>query len=117
MGQQDELWTALERVGAPVVSQQRRLAYFLEAWARLRPARLQVDAPPLPSVAKASGPSLALRLGAGMSSARPGTPPALGLFVEGCEAMAYKARFLPHERLVDGEWRVFEDGPSNQRES
>ncbi len=31
----------------------------------------------------------------------------LGLYVEGCETMAYKARFLPHERLVDGSWRKF----------
>jgi leucyl-tRNA---protein transferase len=33
----------------------------------------------------------------------------LGLYVEGCEAMAYKARYLPHERLVEGEWRVFDE--------
>jgi arginine-tRNA-protein transferase len=28
----------------------------------------------------------------------------LGLFVAGSPAMAYKARFLPHERLIGGEW-------------
>jgi arginyl-tRNA--protein-N-Asp/Glu arginylyltransferase len=35
----------------------------------------------------------------------------LGLYVEGCEAMGYKARFYPHERLVDGKWRVFDKPP------
>lgn len=29
----------------------------------------------------------------------------LGLFVAGCRSMAYKTRFRPHERLVDGEWQ------------
>ena len=28
----------------------------------------------------------------------------LGLFVEDCGAMAYKASYLPHERRVNGEW-------------
>lgn len=32
----------------------------------------------------------------------------LGLFIGACEAMSYKARFLPHERLIDGSWREFE---------
>lgn len=32
----------------------------------------------------------------------------LGLFVDGCDALAYKARYLPHERLVDGKWTHFE---------
>lgn len=32
----------------------------------------------------------------------------LGLFIEANEHMAYKARFLPHDRLVRGEWRTFE---------
>jgi arginine-tRNA-protein transferase len=32
----------------------------------------------------------------------------LGLYVAACAAMAYKARFLPHERLIDGTWRRFE---------
>ncbi|MBM4375075.1 MAG: arginyltransferase [Deltaproteobacteria bacterium] len=31
----------------------------------------------------------------------------LGLFIGACEAMSYKARYLPHERLIDGEWREF----------
>lgn len=34
----------------------------------------------------------------------------LGLYIEGCDAMSYKARFLPHERLVEGTWRRFERG-------
>jgi arginine-tRNA-protein transferase len=32
----------------------------------------------------------------------------LGLYIEGSEHMRYKARFLPHERLLDGHWVVFE---------
>lgn len=35
----------------------------------------------------------------------------LGLYVAGSAAMAYKACFLPHERLVDGEWRAFARDP------
>lgn len=31
----------------------------------------------------------------------------LGLYVGACAAMAYKAAYLPHERLVQGEWRRF----------
>ncbi len=31
----------------------------------------------------------------------------LGLFVAECSSMAYKARYLPHERLYDGTWVVF----------
>ena len=32
----------------------------------------------------------------------------LGLYVRGCASMAYKAKYLPHERLRDGRWVVFE---------
>lgn len=32
----------------------------------------------------------------------------LGLFVAECSSMAYKARYLPHERLYDGKWVVFD---------
>jgi arginine-tRNA-protein transferase len=32
----------------------------------------------------------------------------LGLHVVGCRAMRYKAGYLPHERLVGGEWRRFD---------
>jgi arginine-tRNA-protein transferase len=32
----------------------------------------------------------------------------LGLYVEDCRHLSYKARYRPHERLVDGEWRAFE---------
>jgi arginine-tRNA-protein transferase len=32
----------------------------------------------------------------------------LGLFIAACKPMAYKGRFLPHQRLVGGEWREFE---------
>ncbi|MEZ4429098.1 MAG: arginyltransferase [Nannocystaceae bacterium] len=32
----------------------------------------------------------------------------LGLYVAECSSMAYKATYLPHERLVDGEWVMFE---------
>ena len=31
----------------------------------------------------------------------------LGLFVADCDAMTYKARFTPHERLVQGAWQRF----------
>jgi leucyl-tRNA---protein transferase len=34
----------------------------------------------------------------------------LGLYVAGNRAMAYKARYLPHERLIEGEWRSFAKG-------
>lgn len=32
----------------------------------------------------------------------------LGLYVSGCAPMEYKARFRPHERLVDARWTRFE---------
>ena len=36
----------------------------------------------------------------------------LGLYVADCDAMRYKATYLPHQRLVDGEWREFDrSGP------
>lgn len=38
----------------------------------------------------------------------------LGLFVEGCASMAYKARFLPHERLIQGSWRRFDELPEER---
>jgi arginyl-tRNA--protein-N-Asp/Glu arginylyltransferase len=31
----------------------------------------------------------------------------LGLYIEQCPAMAYKRRFLPHQRLLSGRWRCF----------
>jgi leucyl-tRNA---protein transferase len=36
----------------------------------------------------------------------------LGLYVGGCSAMQYKARYLPHERLIGGTWQRFERGES-----
>ncbi|MCK6553283.1 arginyltransferase [Candidatus Binatia bacterium] len=35
----------------------------------------------------------------------------LGLYVGACRALAYKARYVPHERLVAGEWCRFEGHP------
>ncbi|MBK7585685.1 MAG: arginyltransferase [Myxococcales bacterium] len=32
----------------------------------------------------------------------------LGLYIGECDRMRYKARFLPHERLIDGAWCRFE---------
>lgn len=32
----------------------------------------------------------------------------LGLYIADCESMAYKGRYLPHERMLDGDWRVFD---------
>jgi arginyl-tRNA--protein-N-Asp/Glu arginylyltransferase len=32
----------------------------------------------------------------------------LGLYVADCRSMRYKALYLPHERLIGGEWRRFE---------
>lgn len=37
----------------------------------------------------------------------------LGLYVGACPSMAYKGRYVPHERLVDGQWRVFEREPAH----
>jgi arginine-tRNA-protein transferase len=34
----------------------------------------------------------------------------LGLYVRECSHLSYKSRFLPHERLIDGEWRPFVRG-------
>ena len=31
----------------------------------------------------------------------------LGLYVEDCRHLSYKAQYRPHERLVDGDWRMF----------
>jgi len=33
----------------------------------------------------------------------------LGFYVAACASMAYKAKYLPHERLVDGAWRRFDE--------
>ncbi len=35
----------------------------------------------------------------------------LGLYIADCPTMVYKARFLPHERLLDGVWRVVDEAP------
>jgi len=32
----------------------------------------------------------------------------LGLYIASCDRMAYKAAYLPHERLIDGRWARFE---------
>lgn len=34
----------------------------------------------------------------------------LGLYIQRCESMEYKARFRPHERLIEGDWIQFERG-------
>ena len=35
----------------------------------------------------------------------------LGLYIADCRSMAYKSRFLPHERRIDGQWQRFERAP------
>lgn len=40
----------------------------------------------------------------------------LGLYVVACPAMAYKATFLPHERLINGVWQPFESARKHERE-
>jgi arginine-tRNA-protein transferase len=35
----------------------------------------------------------------------------LGLYVSGSPAMAYKAHYLPHERLIEGRWQRFDKAP------
>jgi len=32
----------------------------------------------------------------------------LGLYIHRCKAMAYKGRYLPHQRRIDGRWRTFD---------
>jgi arginine-tRNA-protein transferase len=39
----------------------------------------------------------------------------LGLYVAGCPSMQYKARYLPHERLIDGQWRELTRGEMTAR--
>lgn len=34
----------------------------------------------------------------------------LGLYIRACPSMAYKGRYLPHERLLDGRWQTFDRG-------
>jgi leucyl-tRNA---protein transferase len=38
----------------------------------------------------------------------------LGLYIGDCDRMRYKSRFLPHERLLDGEWVGFERPGSSE---
>lgn len=35
----------------------------------------------------------------------------LGLYIADCGAMQYKARYLPHERMVEGRWVEIDDAP------
>ncbi|RLB47570.1 MAG: hypothetical protein DRI90_26180, partial [Deltaproteobacteria bacterium] len=81
----DELWQAMKTVGAPVPPLSATLAYFLDAWARVRPVALTPgpDLPVLPPRDEVQGPGLKLRLGAGMGSANANRPPGLVLKLEG----------------------------------
>jgi len=38
----------------------------------------------------------------------------LGLYIGDCDRMRYKARFLPHERLLDGRWVGFDRAPDTR---
>jgi len=35
----------------------------------------------------------------------------LGLFVNDCQRLSYKANYCPHERQIDNEWQRFETPP------
>ena len=41
----------------------------------------------------------------------------LGLYIGACKPMSYKARFVPHERLIHGEWQRFDEVASSDDES
>lgn len=41
----------------------------------------------------------------------------LGYWVRDCQHLAYKSQYLPHERLVDGQWRSFESQKDNPASS
>ncbi len=41
----------------------------------------------------------------------------LGLYVNGCSAMEYKAHYMPHERQIDGRWIRFERHSRKQEKS
>ncbi|MEB2312556.1 MAG: arginyltransferase [Sorangiineae bacterium] len=41
----------------------------------------------------------------------------LGLYIAESSAMQYKARYLPHERLIDGEWRELDAAAAAARDS
>lgn len=38
----------------------------------------------------------------------------LGLYIADCPSMAYKHRYLPHERLLDGKWVTIDRPPSSR---
>lgn len=40
----------------------------------------------------------------------------LGLYIAECSSMAYKRRYLPHERLLDGRWTTFDRSPHGHRD-
>ncbi|MBW2456863.1 MAG: membrane dipeptidase [Deltaproteobacteria bacterium] len=108
MGQFDELWQAMKTVGAPVPPLSESLAYYLDAWSRVRPVALAVgpEPPPLPSRDEVEGPGLQLRVGAGMGSgATTGAPPGLVLRLEGLvlKDLAHPIDYEPYVYFLDSE--------------
>ncbi len=41
----------------------------------------------------------------------------LGYFIEACQKMAYKTRFMPHELYIDGAWHLHDALPPTQTET
>ena len=83
IGQTPQLWGALRKLGAPVPPAGVQLARFIDAWSAVQPrdvtALVDPDGslPPLPAHDEVQGPSLAVRVGAGVSGGNTGADPGL----------------------------------------
>jgi microsomal dipeptidase-like Zn-dependent dipeptidase len=83
IAQTKTLWQVLRQLGAPVPAPGAQLARFIEAWGAVTPRDIsgQVDPegtlPPLPARKDVEGPSLAARIGVGVSGGNTGGEAAL----------------------------------------